>query len=118
MILDNDVWRKQWKRQGIYKYNGIVNRKHSWKSEDQAIWFASKRMDWAIGPLRSIGTSLRAISSVADKNIGLFDVPNHKWSYYDGQTGAGEWEDIKSGDRSIKCIGNIDKMFDPIPHGL
>ena len=111
MTLDNDVLRKQWSRQGIYQYNGIVNRKHSWKSEDQAIWFAPKRMDWAIGPLRSIGTSLRAISSVVDKDIGLFDVPNNKWRYYAGRTGASKWKDIESGDINITCIGNKDKML-------
>ena len=100
--------RKQWSRQGIYQYNGIVNRKHSWKSEDQAIWFYPEFKDWAIGSLVDIGTNFRGITSAYDQDIGLLNVPNNKWKYWDGE--KGEWKDVKSGDLTFSCIsGKIAK---------
>ena len=106
LILNDDVLSKQGNRQGIYQYNGIVNGKPSWKSEDQAIWFYPEYEDWAIGPLKDIGTGVSGISSVYDEDIGILDVPINKWRYYD----EGDWKDVKSGDLTFSCIsGKIAK---------
>ena len=90
---------KQGDRQGIYEFNGIVNGRISWKTSSQAIWYYPEFKDWAIGPLSDIGTSSRGITSVANLDTKIFNVPNNEWYYWDS-----EWKVIKSGDITINCF--------------
>ena len=99
VILKDDILSKQGSRQGVYEFNEIVNGRNSWKTSSQAIWYIPEFKDWAIGPLSGIGTKLRGITSVADLDTKVFNVPNNKWYYWDS-----EWKVIKSGDITINCF--------------
>ena len=68
MILKNDVLSIQDSRVGLYKKGGIVNGKRSWTTDSQAIWFVPQYLDWAIGPLKDIGTNFRGITSIDFKD--------------------------------------------------
>ena len=89
-------------RQGIFQYNGIVNERNSWKSEDQAIWFYPRFNDWAIGSLSDLGTNYRGIATFDDQVMGLFKVPNNKWMYWDGYNS--DWVDVESSDITFTCL--------------
>ena len=98
-FLNNGVLRKQGSLQGIYRYNGIVNEKHSWKLEDQAIWFIPEFKDWAIGDLENIGGKKHRIRSTGDQDADLFSIPKNKWQYFDDG-----WKSVPSGDVVINCV--------------
>ena len=100
--MTNEALAKQSSKQGTYQLSEKINGTPSWKSATQAIWYYPDFNDWMIGPLSSIGTDFRGITSSGD---GEYDcpqqVPKDKWKYYDGT----EWQVVSSNDVSFQCTG-------------
>ena len=112
--MANEALAEQSSKQGTYQLSEEINGKPSWKSSTQAIWYYPEYKDWMIGPLSSIGTSLRGITSTGDGEYDCpLQVPKDKWKYWDGS----EWQEAGSNDVNFQCtLGKKQQhqtIFDP-----
>ena len=103
VTLDNNALVAQGSREGIYHNSSIVNGKASWTSTSQAIWYVQEFAKWAIGPIESIGTKNRGISSDRVTFQYPFDLPSEKWNYlYNNGWTSAEANEIK-----VDCLKGI-----------
>ena len=80
----------------------------SWtsSSQQQAIWYVSQFKKWAIGPLDSVGTTHRGISSRYPDASGLpFNI-----EYWDYGLGL-NWMAAGLNDIIVECIDVGEKLF-------
>ena len=98
--LKNNALNEHKEKEGTYQLlSSNVNGRPSWISISQAIWYIPQFRNWAVGPLKSIGTTNRGISSRFYNEAD--DPQNVKyWDYY--KSGIG-WVSTDVNDVIIEC---------------
>ena len=97
--LKNNALTAHEEKQDTYQLSSIVNGRPSWISISQAIWYIPQFKNWAVGPLESLGTTNRGISSRFYNEAD--DPKNIKyWDYY--KSGSG-WISPEVNDIIIEC---------------
>ena len=109
--LANEALAQQSNKKGIYQLFEEINGKPSWKSGTQAIWYYPDFNQWMIGPLSSIGTSNRGITSTGNMHDCPLQVPKDKWKYYIKDGDGERWQYANSNDIIIECEGKNVKMY-------
>ena len=82
--LKNEVYVEKEKFAGDYQISETVNGKPSWKSGENAIWYAPVDNNWLIGYLNKLGEDDGEF--FAPNNYGGLADNRNVWKYSDGST--------------------------------
>ena len=107
--LKNEVSEHKREFTGDYKISEIVNGKPSWKSGENAIWYAPVDNNWLIGYLNKLGEDDGEF--FAPNNYGGLTDNRNVWNYYNNTDSTwitpSDSNDViisSSGGKESKCV--------------